>query len=72
VYAREQATITTVGGDAHLVARGNARVIIETRAGGVRLDAYDTADITADNGTITLHSPDVTITSNSDGVINHS
>ncbi|MFF3159364.1 hypothetical protein [Streptomyces sp. NPDC057910] len=70
VTATGNATITAVGGDAHIVARGNARVIIETGASGVRVDAYDGADITAHSGTITLHSPDVTITSNSDAVIN--
>ncbi|MFF3159622.1 F-box protein [Streptomyces sp. NPDC057910] len=73
IEATDNATITATGGDAHIVARGNAHVIIEASAGGVRVDAYDAAHITADNGTITLHSPDVTVTSNSDGnaVINH-
>ncbi|MFF3160070.1 F-box protein, partial [Streptomyces sp. NPDC057910] len=73
IEATDNATITATGGDAHIVARGNAHVIIEASAGGVRVDAYDAAHITADNGTITLHSPDVTVTSNSDGnaVVNH-
>ncbi|MFF3159732.1 hypothetical protein [Streptomyces sp. NPDC057910] len=86
VTAHEQATITTVtggtvtatgnvtvtatGGDAHIIARVNAHVIIQAGADRVRVDAYDAADITAHSGTITLHSPDVTITSNSDAVIN--
>ncbi|MFF3160139.1 hypothetical protein [Streptomyces sp. NPDC057910] len=70
VTAGENAVVTVVGGDAHIIARDNTRVIIGAGADGARVDAYDTADITADSGTITLHSPDVTITSNSDAVIN--
>ncbi|MFF3159166.1 F-box protein [Streptomyces sp. NPDC057910] len=75
VHADDNATVTAVGGDAHIVARGNAQVIIEAGADGVCVDAYDAAHITADSGTVTIHSPDVTITitssSDGDAVINH-
>ncbi|MFF3159698.1 hypothetical protein [Streptomyces sp. NPDC057910] len=71
VTATDNATITAVSGDAHIIARGNAQVTIEASASGVRVDAYDAAHITAHNGNITLHSPDVTVTSNGDAVINH-
>ncbi|MFF3159165.1 hypothetical protein [Streptomyces sp. NPDC057910] len=67
VTADGNATITTVSGDAHIVARSNAQVFIEAGADGVHVDAYDAAHITAHSGTITIHSPDVTITSSSDG-----
>ncbi|MFF3159740.1 F-box protein, partial [Streptomyces sp. NPDC057910] len=73
ITATGNATVTAVGGDAHIVALGNAHVIIQAGADGVCVDAYDTAHITAHSGTITLHSPDVTVTSNSDSgaVISH-
>ncbi|MFF3159202.1 hypothetical protein, partial [Streptomyces sp. NPDC057910] len=70
VTATDNATIT-VSGDAHITASGNAHVIIEAGGSGVRVDAYDAAHITAHNGTITVHSPDVTVTGNGDAVINH-
>ncbi|MFF3160071.1 F-box protein [Streptomyces sp. NPDC057910] len=70
ITAAGNATVTATGGDAHIVARGNAQVIIQAGADRVRVDAYDAADITAHNGTITLHSPDVTVTNNGDAVIN--
>ncbi|MFF3159691.1 RING finger protein [Streptomyces sp. NPDC057910] len=71
VHATDYATVTATGGDAHITAYGNAQVIIEAGAGGVCVDAYDAADITADSGTITIHSPAVTITSDGDAVIRH-
>ncbi|MFF3160075.1 F-box protein [Streptomyces sp. NPDC057910] len=73
VTADGNTTVTAVRGDAYIVACGNARVTIETSASDVRVDAYDAAHITAHSGTITIHSPDVTITSDSGGhaVINH-
>ncbi|MFF3159692.1 F-box protein [Streptomyces sp. NPDC057910] len=73
VTAAEDAAVTVTGGDAHITALGNAHVIIQASADGVHVDAHDTAHITAHSGTITLHSPGVTITSNTDSnaVINH-
>ncbi|MFF3159167.1 hypothetical protein [Streptomyces sp. NPDC057910] len=72
ITATDNAAITARG-DAHIVARGNAQVFIEAGADGVHVDAYDAAHITAHSGTITIYSPDVTITSSSDGnaVISH-
>ncbi|MFF3159697.1 hypothetical protein [Streptomyces sp. NPDC057910] len=73
VTAAENAVVTVVGGDAHIIARGNTHVTIEASAGGVHVDANDAAHITAHSGTVTIHSPDVTVTSKSDSnaVINH-
>ncbi|MFF3159168.1 hypothetical protein [Streptomyces sp. NPDC057910] len=71
VHATDQATVTALGGDAHITTYGNARVIIEAGADGVHVDAYDAAHITAHSGTVTIHSPDVTVTNNGDAVIHH-
>ncbi|MFF3159171.1 F-box protein [Streptomyces sp. NPDC057910] len=71
VHATDQATVTALGGDAHITTYGNARVFIEAGADGVHVDAYDAAHITADSGTVTIHSIGVNVTSNGDAVINH-
>ncbi|MFF3159965.1 F-box protein [Streptomyces sp. NPDC057910] len=73
VALSEDAVVTVVGGDAHIIARGNAQVIIEATADGAHVDAYDAASVTADSCTITVmvHGPDVTVTSNNGAVINH-
>ncbi|MFF3159164.1 hypothetical protein [Streptomyces sp. NPDC057910] len=71
VTARGNATVTAKGGDAHIVAHDDALVIIEAGADLVCVEAYDAAHITAHSGTVTIQSPDVTITSNGHAVINH-
>ncbi|MFF3159170.1 hypothetical protein [Streptomyces sp. NPDC057910] len=65
------ATVTAVSGDARIIARGNAQVVIEAGADEVHVDAHDAAHITAHSGTVTIHSPDVTVTSNGDAVTNY-
>ncbi|MFF3159720.1 F-box protein [Streptomyces sp. NPDC057910] len=71
ITATDDATVHAVAGNAHITAHDNAQVTIPADADTVHVDAHDTAVITAHSGTITIHGPGVTITSNGDALIIH-